>query len=34
MGRGHAQAVTALVPSASDKLHLLKPDGDIDDPIA
>jgi L-threonylcarbamoyladenylate synthase len=33
MGRGHAQAVRALVPSASDKVETLDPDGDIDDPI-
>jgi protein-tyrosine phosphatase len=34
MGRGHAQAVRALVPSAADKVQSLKPDGgDVDDPI-
>jgi protein-tyrosine phosphatase len=33
MGRSHARAVTALVPSASDKVATLDPDGDIDDPI-
>jgi protein-tyrosine phosphatase len=34
MGRGHAQAVRALVPSAADKVQPLKPDGgDVDDPI-
>ena len=34
MGRGHAQAVAALVPSANKKIHTLKPDGgEIDDPI-
>lgn len=33
MGRGHAQAVTALVPSAVDKVQMLSPDGDIEDPI-
>jgi protein-tyrosine phosphatase len=33
MGRSHAQAVTALVPSASEKVATLDPTGDIDDPI-
>jgi len=33
MGRSHLQAVTALVPSASEKVAPLDPDGDIDDPI-
>ncbi len=33
MGRSHARAVTALVPSASDKVATLDPAGDIDDPI-
>ncbi|HEY8750862.1 MAG TPA: Sua5/YciO/YrdC/YwlC family protein [Tepidisphaeraceae bacterium] len=33
MGRSHAQAVTALVPSATEKVATLDPDGDIDDPI-
>jgi protein-tyrosine phosphatase len=33
MGRGHAQAVRALVPSASDKVETLDPEGDIEDPI-
>jgi protein-tyrosine phosphatase len=33
MGRSHAQAVTALVPSASEKVATLDPAGDIDDPI-
>jgi protein-tyrosine phosphatase len=33
MGRGHAQAVRSLVPSASDKVETLDPDGDIEDPI-
>jgi protein-tyrosine phosphatase len=33
MGRAHAAAVTALVPSAADKTFLLDPAGDIDDPI-
>jgi protein-tyrosine-phosphatase len=33
MGRGHAQAVRSLVPSASDKIQTLDPDGDIEDPI-
>lgn len=33
MGRSHAQAVTALVPSAGQKVATLDPDGDIEDPI-
>ena len=33
MGRNHADAVTALVPSAIEKTHTLDPSGDIDDPI-
>ena len=33
MGRSHAQAVTAMVPSAADKVQTLDPQGDIDDPI-
>jgi L-threonylcarbamoyladenylate synthase len=33
MGRGHAQAVRSLVPSAADKVETLDPDGDIEDPI-
>ena len=33
MGRSHAAAVQALVPSASDKVATLDPSGDIDDPI-
>jgi protein-tyrosine phosphatase len=33
MGRSHAQAVTALVPSAAEKVATLDPAGDIDDPI-
>jgi protein-tyrosine phosphatase len=33
MGRGHAQAVKSLVPSASDKVETLDPAGDIEDPI-
>ena len=33
MGRSHAMAVAALVPSASDKVATLDPRGDIDDPI-
>jgi protein-tyrosine phosphatase len=33
MGRNHASAVTALVPSAAEKTHTLDPAGDIDDPI-
>lgn len=33
MGRAHARAVTALVPSAADKVATLDPERDIDDPI-
>jgi protein-tyrosine phosphatase len=33
MGRAHASAVTALVPSAAEKTMTLDPGGDIDDPI-
>jgi L-threonylcarbamoyladenylate synthase len=33
MGRGHAQAVKSLVPSAADKVQTLDPGGDIEDPI-
>src|SRR5687768_15325069 len=33
IGRSHAMAVAALVPSASDKVDTLDPRGDIDDPI-
>ncbi len=33
MGAAHAQTVKAMVPSASEKVHTLDPDGDIDDPI-
>jgi L-threonylcarbamoyladenylate synthase len=33
MSRAHAAAVTALVPSASEKTMTLDPVGDIDDPI-
>lgn len=33
MGRSHARAVTALVPSATEKVETLDPSGDIDDPI-
>src|SRR5947207_7772484 len=33
MSRNHAQAVTALVPSAADKTVELDPDKDIEDPI-
>jgi len=33
MSRSHASAVTALVPSASEKTMTLDPDGDIEDPI-
>jgi protein-tyrosine-phosphatase len=33
MGRSHAAAVTALVPSAASKTETLDPAGDIEDPI-
>jgi L-threonylcarbamoyladenylate synthase len=33
MARSHAQAVTALVPSAAEKVITLNRDGDIEDPI-
>jgi protein-tyrosine phosphatase len=33
MGRQHAMAVAALVPSATEKVDTLDPRGDIDDPI-
>jgi protein-tyrosine phosphatase len=33
MSRDHSRSVTALVPSAADKVETLDPDGDIDDPI-
>lgn len=33
MSRDHAAAVMSLVPSASEKVALLDPSGDIDDPI-
>jgi len=33
MGKSHAQAVTALVPSAAEKVVMLDSDRDIDDPI-
>jgi tRNA threonylcarbamoyl adenosine modification protein (Sua5/YciO/YrdC/YwlC family) len=33
MGRGHAMAVTSMVPSAARKVATLDPAGDIDDPI-
>jgi len=33
MGRGHAQAVAALVPAAADKVVPLDPEHDIEDPI-
>lgn len=33
MGRGHTNAVQALVPSASSKTFTLDPKGDIEDPI-
>ena len=33
MGRGHAMAVTSMVPSAKQKVATLDPAGDIEDPI-
>lgn len=33
MSASHVRAVTALVPSAGDKVTLLSPEGEIDDPI-
>jgi L-threonylcarbamoyladenylate synthase len=33
MGQSHARAVQALVPSAAEKILLLSPEGDIEDPI-
>lgn len=33
MGSGHVRAVRTLVPSAGDKVELLNPQGEIDDPI-
>jgi L-threonylcarbamoyladenylate synthase len=33
MGRSHAEAVTALVPSAREKVRTLHPERDIEDPI-
>ena len=33
MSRNHAMAVTALVPSAGEKVATLNPEGDIEDPI-
>jgi L-threonylcarbamoyladenylate synthase len=33
MGRSHTQAVTAMVPSAADKVQPLDPAGEIEDPI-
>jgi len=33
MGRSHAAAVQALVPSATEKVATLDPAGDVDDPI-
>jgi len=33
MSHSHSAAVTALVPSAADKVVTLNPEGDIDDPI-
>jgi len=33
MSRGHYRAVTGLVPSAAEKVEMLDPDGDIEDPI-
>jgi len=33
MSKNHARAVTALVPSAAEKVANLNPEGDIEDPI-
>lgn len=33
MSQAHAQAVRALVPAAADKVRMLNPQGDIEDPI-
>ncbi len=33
MGRGHQRAIAQLAPAAGDKVSLLDPAGDIDDPI-
>jgi protein-tyrosine phosphatase len=33
MSQNHARAVTALVPSAAEKVTTLDPQGDIEDPI-
>jgi len=33
MSRSHVQAVRALVPSATEKVQTLNPDGEIEDPI-
>jgi protein-tyrosine-phosphatase len=33
MSRNHAQQVTSLVPSATEKVTTLDPAGDIEDPI-
>jgi protein-tyrosine phosphatase len=33
MGRGHAMSVRSLVPWAADKVQMLDPHGDIEDPI-
>jgi L-threonylcarbamoyladenylate synthase len=33
MGRGHAKAVLAMVPSASEKVSTIDPEKDIEDPI-
>jgi protein-tyrosine phosphatase len=33
MSKNHAQAVAALVPSASQKTRTLDPDKDVEDPI-
>jgi len=34
MSKSHARAVTALVPSAAEKVATLNPEGDIEDPSA
>jgi len=33
MTEAHREAVLSMVPDAADRVHLLDPDGDIDDPI-
>ena len=33
MGQNHRRAVLAMSPNATNKVHLLDPEGDIEDPI-